>query len=321
VADTEPLIIGARERLDIAIDKALERSADMVYDEIIVIDDAGRFAGLLSLRQLVIEQSTALANSMVQKEIVTKRAQELERINEMKSQFIANVTHELRSPVNAIIGLAELLRMAADKGAVDQVRERLSFMISSATGLRAVITNILDLSKIESGKMEIFCQPVDVRALVQEVAETTRVLLGSKPVIVEVAVPAEPVVLQTDPIKVRQVLINLAGNAAKFTDQGKISLALAVAESRVELTVSDTGIGIKEEHLDKLFKAFSQVADAKTKRHEGTGLGLTISKNLVELIKGTITLTSTFGKGTRIRVSLPLNSCDRPGAAAHAEQP
>ena len=124
----------------------------MVYDDIIVVDHAGCFKGLLSIKQLVIQQSSALANSMVQKEIATKRASDLEKVNTMKSQFIAHVTHELRSPVNAIIGLAELLRMAANKGSIEQVKERLSFMISSATSLRAIITNILDLSEDRSGQ-------------------------------------------------------------------------------------------------------------------------------------------------------------------------
>src|SRR5574337_355476 len=118
IADTQPLIIEEKERLDVAIDKALDRQSDMVYYEIIVTNAHGCFSGLLSVRQLVIQQSSALANSMVQKEIATKRAQELEKINQVKSQFIAHVTHELRSPVNAIIGLAELLKMASEKGQI-----------------------------------------------------------------------------------------------------------------------------------------------------------------------------------------------------------
>jgi signal transduction histidine kinase len=319
IADTEPLMIDEHERLDIAIDKALDRPSEVVYDEIIVTDNHGCFKGLLSVRQLVIQQSSALANNMVQKEIATKRAQELEKINRVKSQFIAHVTHELRSPVNAIIGLTELLKMASEKGSIAQIKERLSLMITSATNLRAIITNILDLSKIEAGKMEVSCERFDAAALLSEVAETTRVLLGDKPVTVEVSAPSLPVMITTDPVKLRQVVMNLTSNAAKFTEQGHIRLFLSFVGSGLEIAVTDSGIGIKEENLDRLFTAFGLIEDAKTKHHQGTGLGLTISKNLAEVLGGTITVSSIFGKGTTFTVSLPLQHDERRGGLYDAE--
>ena len=188
--------------------------------------------------------------------------------------------------MNAIIGLAELLRMAANKGSIEQIKERLSFMISSATNLRTVITNILDLSKIEAGKMEVARLRFDASALIADIAETTRVLVGNKPVNVKVMSPVMPVMVTTDPIKLRQIVMNLASNAAKFTERGEITITLAIIGSGIEISVKDTGPGISEEHREKLFVAFSQIEDAKTKTHEGTGLGLTISKNLAELIGG-----------------------------------
>ncbi len=319
IADTTPLIVPETERLDVVIDKALERSPQDIYDEIIVTSPGGAYKGLLSVKQLVIQQSNALASSVLQKEMVSARAQELEKINQVKSQFLANVTHELRSPVNAIIGLAELLRMSADKGSIEQIKERLSFMISSATNLRTVITNILDLSKIEAGKMEVARQEVNAVSLISEIAETTRILLGEKPVTVKTIAPPLPVILHTDPIKLRQILMNLASNAAKFTEFGTIELTLSIHGSSLVIVVSDTGIGIKEKDLHKLFTAFSQVEDAKTKHHEGTGLGLTISKNLVELIGGTISIISTYGKGTTFVVTLPLLNMERQGGLCNAE--
>ena len=320
IADTTPLIVPDNERLDVVIDKALERTPQDIYDEIIVTSATGAYKGLLSVKQLVIQQSNALASSVLQKEIANARAHELEKINQVKSQFLANVTHELRSPVNAIIGLAELLRMSADKGSIEQIKERLSFMISSATNLRTVITNILDLSKIEAGKMETAYQDVNVVPLINEIAETTRIFLGKKPVIVEVSAPAFPVIMTTDPIKLRQVLMNLVSNAAKFTDSGSIGLELSIVGNSMAIAVSDTGIGIKEEDLGKLFTAFGQIEDAKTKIHEGTGLGLTISKNLVELIGGTISLSSIYGKGTTFVVSLPLQNTEYQGGVHHADE-
>ncbi len=306
LADKTPLIVPESERLDVVIEKALERLPQDIYDEIIVTYPDGTYKGLLSVKQLVIQQSNALASSILQKEIASARAQELEKINQVKSQFLANVTHELRSPVNAIIGLAELLRMSAEKGSIEQIKERLSFMISSATSLRTIITNILDLSKIEAGKMVVAFQDVNVISLISEIAETARILIGKKPVIVEVAAPTNRVMMSTDPVKLRQILMNLMSNAVKFTESGRIEIKLSVLGSSLAIAVRDTGIGIKEEDLGKLFAAFSQIEDATTKKHEGTGLGLKISKNLVELIGGTISITSVYGKGTTFVISFPL---------------
>jgi signal transduction histidine kinase len=308
LADTTPLIVPEDEALDIVIDKALARPPQDIYDEIIVTCPLGLFRGILSVKQLVIQQSNALASSVIQKELASERARELEKISRVKSQFLANVTHELRSPVNAIIGLAELLRIAADKGSIEQIKERLSFMMQSATNLRTVITNILDLSKIEAGRMEVARLRFDVTALVAEIAETTRILLGSKPVTVELVAPGSLVLIESDPVKLRQIVLNLASNAAKFTQRGTIALRLSVRERDVEISVSDSGIGVREEDLPKLFTAFSQIEDVKTKSHEGTGLGLAICKNLAGLINGDITVTSVYGKGATFSLSLPLQN-------------
>jgi len=319
IADTSPLIVPENKPLNEVIDMALERPPQDIYDEIIVTYPDGAYRGLLSVKQLVIQQSNALANNILQKEIASARAQELEKISQVKSQFLANVTHELRSPVNAIIGLAELLRMAAEKNSIEQIKERLSFMISSATNLRAIITNILDLSKIEAGKMEVIRQNCNASALIAEIAETTRILVGKKPVSVEVSAPAMPIMIFTDPIKLRQIITNLASNASKFTESGKITLTLTIIGSSLEISVTDTGMGIKEEHLDKLFTAFGQIEDAKTKQHEGTGLGLTISRNFAELLGGSISVSSVFGNGTTFTVSLPIQNMERQGGLYNAE--
>jgi signal transduction histidine kinase len=177
--------------------------------------------------------------------------------------------------------------------------------MSSATNLRAIITNILDLSKIEAGKIEVIHERFDIAAMLHEVAETTRVLIGSKPVDVEATAQDSAVFIVSDPVKIRQILINLTSNAAKFTDKGKIILTLSTGNNGIKITVSDTGIGIKEDDLNKLFTAFSQLEDAKTKRYEGTGLGLTITKNLLGLLGGNISVLSKFGKGTTFEVYLP----------------
>jgi signal transduction histidine kinase len=313
IANTAPLIVAENEPITSAVDKALARSTQDVYDEIIVTDCECRYRGLLPIKQLVSHQSGVLAHSSLQKEAATRRAQDLERMNRLKSQFVAHVTHELRSPVNAMIGFAELVKIANERGNSEQIKKRLSLMISCATTLRALITNILDLSKIEAGKMEVAYEPFDVAALISEMADTARVLIGNKLIDVAIAAPTSPFIITSDPIKVRQIVMNLVSNAAKFTEQGKILLAFTANANRFEISVSDTGIGIRRENLDRLFAAFSRIEDGKTAMQEGTGLGLTISKNLIEMLGGTIRATSTFGKGSIFTVSLPYESRQRQG--------
>jgi signal transduction histidine kinase len=307
IADPDPLFIYERERLDVAIDRALDRESQDIYDEIIITDENGYYRGLLPVRQMIIQQSNILANSIVQREIAHERAREFEKVNRIKSQFIANVTHELRSPVNAIIGLAELMKMSCDKGYMDQLRDRLTLLMTNAANLRAVITNILDLSKIEAGKLEIITEDFDLAGVLRETVETTRILLGSKPVSVEASIGEGIHRMRSDRVKIRQIITNLMSNAAKFTDKGQIVLSVARTGEDVVISVSDTGIGIRGEDLERLFEAFGQLEDAKTKRHEGTGLGLMITKNLVNILGGHITVRSEFGKGTTFDVHLPFH--------------
>ncbi len=305
LADHAPLMLPEWARLDAALALALQRGSQDLYDEVVVLRDDGSFAGLLSVRQMVLQQTHSLANIIVQKELAHERAREFEEIGRIKSQFLANVTHELRSPVNAIIELAELMRIAAERGYVAQVRDRLTLLMSSATNLRSVITNMLDLSKIEAGRMRVFVERFDLTAVLQEVAETTRVLLGGKPIDVIVSTEGRAVEIQSDPVKVRQIVLNLASNAAKFTDSGRIVIQQTADASGIAIAVSDTGMGIDAADLSKLFVAFSQIEDARTKSHEGTGLGLAITKELVQMLGGYIAIESESGQGSTFTIHLP----------------
>jgi signal transduction histidine kinase len=306
LTDRDALVVAAGTRLDVALSRAVDRSPEDVYDDLIIVDVRGRYAGLLSVRQMIVQHSTALANILMQKDLADARARELEKVSEIKSQFLANVTHELRSPVNAIIELAELVRMAAENGYVGQVRDRLSLLLSSATNLRSIITNILDLSKIEAGKMQYIEEVFDLVPLLDDVVETTRVLAGSKPVDVVLISEGERMMV-SDPVKVRQVIVNLAGNAAKFTEAGRITVEQTFDEVECEavIRVNDSGIGIRREDLDRLFQAFTQLEDAKSKRHEGTGLGLAITRELLHLLGGAISVESEFGRGTVFTLRIP----------------
>ncbi len=306
VAEEAPLILPDWSRLDAALTLALARGAQDLYDEVLVTREDGAFAGLLSVRQMVVQQTHTLANIIMQKELAHERARELEEVGRIKSQFLANVTHELRSPVNAIIELAELMRLASENGFIGQVRDRLTLLMVSATNLRSVITNMLDLSKIEAGRMRVIEETFDVVPLLHEVADTTRVLLGGKPVDVIVSTESRSLDVHSDPVKLRQIVQNFASNAAKFTDSGRIVIQQTSSDSTLSVSVSDTGIGIRADDLQKLFIAFSQLEDAHTKTHEGTGLGLAITKELAQMLHGSVAVESEPGRGSTFTIHIPI---------------
>lgn len=306
MADTSPLYVNSEERLDVALDMAMSRPFQEIYDELVVVDPKGHYMGLLSVKDLVIRQSHALANSIVQKELANAKASELEKISQVKTQFLANVTHELRSPVNAIISLAELMQVSCDKGYIGQLKDRLALLISSSASLKAIINNVLDLSKIEAGKMDVIYEEFDAVAKLDEIVETTKFLLGNKHVDVKLVTSEQSLFIESDPVKLRQIVLNLTSNAAKFTEDGSITVRMEVAGKFIVVSVSDTGLGIKQEDMEKLFTAFGQIEDAKTKSHEGTGLGLTVTRYLVNLLEGEIRFESEWGRGTTFFVRLPI---------------
>ncbi|WP_248341434.1 sensor histidine kinase [Anaeromyxobacter paludicola] len=304
IAETAPLTVPAAAPLADVVDRALSRPRALVYDELLV-EDGGRFVGLISVRDLALHQSAALATSMSQRELATARAAELERENALRSRFLAHVTHELRSPVNAIIGLAELARRASARGQPEAVDERLGLLLSSAAGLRAIVGNVLDLSKLDAGRMDVVPEEVDLSALVTELAATARVLAGQKPVRVSVEAPPEPARVRSDPQKLRQIGLNLAGNAVKFTDRGEVALSLAREGEAWALRVRDTGIGIRAEDLPRLFLPFHQCEDARVRRHEGTGLGLAIARSMAELVGARLAVESVRGQGSTFTLTIP----------------
>lgn len=311
VAERHPLIVAEHQPLDAVLDLAMQRPLADIYDEIVVVDDDGHYQGLLSVKGMVLAQGNVLANSVVQQELALTKAREMKKITEIKSQFIAHVTHELRSPTNAIIGLTELLRLSLEGRLTPEMEKQLALVSASAVNLRAIITNILDLSKIEAGRMEVRTAPFDLVALLDEVAETTRILLAGRPVAIRVVTAVSELVLDSDVVKVRQILLNLTSNAAKFTEEGEILLRLSETHETVVVAVADTGIGIRDTDQEKLFVAFTQIEEAQTRKHEGTGLGLTITRQLVQLLEGTISFHSLFGQGTTFEVRLPRPSGER----------
>ena len=313
VGDLDALVLPGSTSVPAAVTAALGRRAEAVYDEVIVTRPDGRYDGLLSMRRLVLEQGMVVARSAVEREAALARAADLERLEQTRSRFLAHATHELRSPVNAIVMLGELVRMACDKRSWDEVQARVPHLLRTAASLRATVGAMLDLSKLEAGRHDVYAAPVDLGALASEVAATTRLLASGKPIAVECAVPAAgELQVTTDAQKLKQICTNLASNAAKFTDEGRIEVG-AAREPRggARLWVADTGIGIDPSDLDRLFQPFSQLEAAETKAHAGTGLGLAISRSLAALVGATISVESRPGRGSIFTVHLP-EICPEP---------
>ncbi len=236
---------------------------------------------------------------------------EAESANQAKSRFLANMSHELRTPLNAIIGYSEMLKEdAAENGDTAYIAD-LEKIRSSGKHLLALINDVLDLSKIEAGKMELYIETFDVRSTIDDVVTTVEPLIAQNGNRLEVSCAPSLGAMRADMIKVRQTLLNLLSNASKFTDHGTVRLdvtrARAAEGDRDEYTfrVSDTGIGMTDAQQAKLFEAFSQAEASTTRRFGGTGLGLAISRRFCEMMGGTITVESEHGRGSTFTVRLP----------------
>ena len=227
---------------------------------------------------------------------------ELANANQAKDRFLASMSHELRTPLNAIIGFTGTLLMKLPGPLTSDQDHQLQIVQTSARHLLSLINDLLDLAKIESGKVEISSEPIVCQRIINEVMTTLRPLAEVKGLTFELSLPAQDIVITTDRRALSQILLNLATNAIKFTDQGHVRLEVHRTAERVEIRVSDTGIGIREEDQEALFKAFAQLSSSE--RREGTGLGLHLSRKLAELIGATISFTSDFNKGSTFVLSL-----------------
>lgn len=277
--------------------------------------DGTEFPVEISLSPLVTEEGTLVSSSIrdiTERRRVERALQEknleLERASQAKDRFLATMSHELRTPLNAIIGFTGLLLMKLPGPLTADQEKQLSAVQSSAKHLLSLINDLLDLAKIESGRVEMHLQPLVCQAVVQEVATSLRPAAEAKRLRFEVSVPGEDVVVMTDRRALHQILTNLGSNAIKFTEEGTVSIELRqrVEEGRVvtEFSVKDTGIGITAEDRAKLFQAFTQVGTSYRHRAEGTGLGLHLCRKLADLLGGRITLESTPGKGSRFTLAL-----------------
>jgi signal transduction histidine kinase/CheY-like chemotaxis protein len=273
------------------------------------------------LQTFAAQAAVAVENARLFQEIQDK-GRELEVASRHKSQFLANMSHELRTPLNAIIGVSEMLLEDAQAAAQPDQIEAHERILRAGRHLLALINDILDLSKIEAGKLELSLESVALVPLVEDVLATIRPLAAKNGNKVDVECPADAGVIRADPTRLRQALLNLASNASKFTERGRIRVTVTrqpddLGRDWVSMAVSDTGIGMTAEQMGRLFEEFTQADASTTRRYGGTGLGLAISRRLCRLMGGDITVASTPGQGSTFTIRLPADA--RAGHALLAE--
>ncbi len=230
----------------------------------------------------------------------------------LRSPAMAGAMREAGSKLYELLGMAELLRVAYEKGEMASVRDRLSIIMSEAAALSSAVSTILEFMKIESGPVETACQAFDIVGLLHEISDETRSAAGSKPIAVMDASAASPVVIVSDPSSVRQIMTGLMSNAVKFTDRGRIAVILNREDDRIRLTVTDTGRGMSLEQIEAVFASSERGYDDEVTGMATSGLGLRIVKKLVKQLHGSISVVSKTGGGTIVEVTLPLGPREDP---------
>jgi signal transduction histidine kinase len=237
-------------------------------------------------------------------ELVVARDSEKDA-NKAKSRFLANMSHELRTPLNAIIGYSELLAEDCDTEGNHAAAKDLSKIRTAARHLLNLISEILDLSKIEAGQMGLFVENVSIGKLLDEVVSVLNPLIVERNNILKMECGNPREKIKTDVVKLRQILFNLLSNASKFTENGTIIISIESQHGWLTINISDTGIGMSQGQMNNLFKPFVQADGSTTRKYGGTGLGLAISKQFCEMMGGTIAVSSTVGTGTTFTVRIP----------------
>ncbi|MFI4932189.1 MAG: ATP-binding protein [Burkholderiales bacterium] len=296
---------------------------EMMFSEL-QLDGQMHFVGFLRdiTKRKEAERAVRDSNERLEQR-VAERTRELREANErlmeldrMKSQFLATMSHELRTPLNSILGFTSLMREGMAGPLTDEQRRQLGFVHGSGEHLLALINDLLDLSRIESGRMDVAVERFDFAAVAAEVGVNLKPLIAQKGLRLEFGMPGSlPMV--GDRRKCYQVLLNLTNNAVKFTERGRVRIEASVRDGRLHAIVIDSGIGIRPEQLKLLFEAFRQLDGSPRRLYEGTGLGLHLCRKLLDLMGGNIEVQSEFGTGSRFSFSVPL---DLSAAAAAATQ-
>jgi signal transduction histidine kinase len=262
------------------------------------------------------KQLAAAINEMVARleswgEEILSAWREAKNANQLKNEFLATTSHELRTPLNAIVGCIRIVK----DGYCDNSEEELEFLQQAddaAIHLLGIINDVLDISKIEAGKLSVTIERVDLNAIIDEVVELQTVAIQKKKLQLKTTKNPDKIFVDADPAKLKQIFLNVIGNAVKFTEQGGIFIDISTKKGQAIVTVRDTGIGIDPQQQDKLFRPFVMIDASTTRKFGGTGLGLAISRNLMELMRGSISLSSLGqDRGTTVKMTLPLTETTR----------
>ena len=279
-------------------------------------DSGGDFLMAMETSQSLLKESVQFAEELqvaLEKEKETqvqlrKAKEAAEAANEAKNQIMANTSHELRTPLHGIINLADLIRIGASGPVSPQAVQDLEMIINSASRLNSLVNDILDFSKLQKQQLEIQHKPVDLFQVAENSLALLKPLHREKPIDLQNELTKDLPLVDGDEDRIQQILLNLLGNALKFTESGEVRLSAVIQDGWIELAVADTGIGIPQDKQERIFDAFEQ-GDASTERtHGGTGLGLSVAKQLVELHGGRIWLESVVGQGSVFRFTLPCSS-------------
>jgi PAS domain S-box-containing protein len=265
----------------------------------------------ISVLQTLADQVAVAIDNARSFELSQQAVMEMREIDRLKSQFLANMSHELRTPLNSIIGFSRVILKGIDGPVTDLMQQDLTAIYNSGQHLLGLINDILDLAKIEAGKMELAFDEVNIADLVHSVMSTMSGLIKDKPIQMKQFVEPNLPSVRADAIRVRQVMINLLSNAAKFTEEGAITVNVVPfkdenGKKQIKISVTDTGPGISEKDQEKLFLAFSQVDASPTRKSGGTGLGLSICQQLINMHGGRIWVESAEGSGSTFHFTLPL---------------
>jgi signal transduction histidine kinase len=265
------------------------------------------------MQSFASESALAIQNARLFREIEDKSHQ-LEIASQHKSQFLANMSHELRTPLNAILGYTELIQDGIYGAPSDKITAVLERVQVNGKHLLSLINDVLDLSKIEAGQLTLNFNDYSLKDVVHTVVTATEPLAAEKKLPVKVDVARDLPAGLGDQRRIAQVLLNLVGNAIKFTDAGEVRIAANVENDRYMLAIADTGPGIPLSEQTRIFEEFHQIDSSNTKTKGGTGLGLAIAKRIVEMHGGRIWVESTVGKGSTFRIELPIRPEQQPGA-------
>ncbi|MGM0556970.1 MAG: ATP-binding protein [Myxococcota bacterium] len=298
---TKSIVHGSRDQEDVPMGQRPDGSIFPAQVEVRTIESVSAPGRVVVARDITeeLEAEEGLRRAR-DKAVAASRA---------KSEFLANISHELRTPLNAVIGYSELLMEDLGRSDISSQRADLERIHQSAQHLLLLINDVLSLSKIESGKMEPHYERFELPDLIEEVGQTVRPLAEKAGNSLKMRVGKRVSTVRSDPMRIRQILLNLLGNACKFTEDGQVELRASLEgagdERKMVLEVIDTGIGMSEGELDRVFDSFTQADGSTTRKYGGTGLGLTITSHLVDMLRGEMNVDSKPGVGTRFRISLP----------------